>query len=296
MIKNSKALKGSIFIILSAVFFGTYGIWSKLMASSFGEFNQAWIRALILLIILLPFGFLTKKFKKIDKVDIKWFAIISLCGGLNQAPYFFGFKHLPVGTATLLFYLALTIGAYIIGKLFFGEKITKIKYLALFISIIGLTIIYKLSLSQAQILPAVLTMASGLMGAGAVVFSKKISARYSETQILSVLFVAMLAINFPISMVMGEIVPSFSLVIPWTAEVIYSLALLAANALVIAGFKYLEPSIGGILGLLEVVFAAIFGIVFFQEILTIQFIFGSILILIAASLSDVMKLIQAKIR
>jgi len=56
--------------------------------------------------------------KKIEKKDWKWFLIIATAGGLNQAPYFLGFEHLTIGTATMLFYAALVVGGYILGKIF----------------------------------------------------------------------------------------------------------------------------------------------------------------------------------
>ena len=65
IMKNKQFIKGTSFISLSALFFASYGIWSKFMSHSFGEFNQAWTRALIVLCLLIPFGLLTKKFKKI---------------------------------------------------------------------------------------------------------------------------------------------------------------------------------------------------------------------------------------
>ncbi len=164
--------------------------------------------------------------------------------------------------------------------------------MALGLAVLGLFVIYQFTLSANQIVPAFLTMLAGLMGAGAVVFSKKLSSIYSETQILTAIMLAMLVVNVPLSMAFGEVVPSFSLVIPWAAEVTYSLSLVTANALVIAGFKYLEPSIGGVLGLLEVIFAALFGIVLFGELVTIQFVIGSLLLLLSASLSDLTKLVQ----
>ncbi|NMC35987.1 DMT family transporter [Candidatus Beckwithbacteria bacterium] len=289
----SSSLKGSVFIAISALFFASYGIWSRLMNGVFGEFNQAWIRALILLFILLPFGFLTRTFTKIKSKDLSWFVLIALAGGLNQAPYFYGFEHLPIGTATLLFYLMLTVGAYLIGKLFFNEKITILKYISLLLAIIGLFIIYQFSLNAGQIIPALASMVSGLLGACVVVFSKKLSSNYSETQILTGIFIAMFLINLSISCLLGEHFPSLQ-VVAWFGEIGYTIAMVIANIAVIAGFRYLEPSIGGIIGLLEVILAAIFGILFFGEVITIELIIGSLFILLAAGLADFVSLIKNK--
>lgn len=188
-------MKGSLFIIVSALAFGTYGVWSKTMVGAFGPYNQAWTRALLLLLVLIPFGIMTKQFRKVEKKDWIWFFVVSFSGALNQAPYYFGFEHLPVGTATLLFYMMLVLGAFIIGKLFFKEQLTPVKYISLVFALVGLCIIYRFGLTVDQLIPAIFTMIAGLMGASIVVFSKKLSSRYSETQILTYLFIAMLFSN-----------------------------------------------------------------------------------------------------
>ena len=56
---------------------------------------------------------------------------------------------------------------------------------------------------------------------------------------------------------------------------------------VIEGFKYVEASIGGLLGLLEVVFSIIFGIVIFHQGLTFRSGTGALLVILAASLPHI---------
>ncbi len=189
--KSNNQTKGIVFILVSAFFYGTYGVWSRLMATSFGEFTQAWTRGLLLLIVILILNFKLKIFKKIERKDLSWFIIIALSGGLNQAPYFFGFKHLTIGTATLLFYAALVVGGYLIGKLAFNEKITITKYISLFLAIVGMLVIYRLILTPNQIFPATLTIVAGLMGACAAVLPKKLSNQYEELHIMSGYFIIM---------------------------------------------------------------------------------------------------------
>jgi drug/metabolite transporter (DMT)-like permease len=283
--------RGSVLVALSALFYASYGIWSKLMTGVFSEFNQAWIRAALLLAVLFPFGVLTRSFQKIRPTDRKWFVIISLAGGLNQAPYFYGFRYLPVGTATLLFYVLLTLGAFIIGKFFFAEKITRSKYVSLVLGIIGLFLLYRFSLSTEQIIPALLTCLSGCMGAGIVVFSKKLSSNYSETQILTSVFISMFFGNLVLSLLLQEPLPELT-VLPWAAQILYAITMLIANAMVVAGFRFLEPSIGGLLGLLEVIFAIVLGVIFFQESVTPQMMLGSVCILLAAALPNLLQILK----
>jgi drug/metabolite transporter (DMT)-like permease len=294
MLKNTSS-KGAIFILLSAFFYGSYGIWSKLMAHSFDEFSQAWTRALLLLIILIPFGLITKKFKKIAKKDLIWFVVISLAGGLNQAPYFFGFKTLGIGTTILLFYTSLALGTYIIGKFFFNEKINLIKLISLILAIIGMSFIYSFTLLPGQAFGAFLTMLAGFMGSAIAVFSKKISTNYSETQILTSIFTAVFIVNLIISKFLPSSLPELTLNTAWLAQFGYTASALVANVLVIAGFKYIkEPSVGGLIGLVEIIFGVLFGIIFFQEALTASFLIGSGIILVAMALPDLSSFLKKK--
>jgi drug/metabolite transporter (DMT)-like permease len=283
---------GSLLITLSALMYGSYGIWSKLMAGNFGEFNQAWIRALILLVLLIPTGIFLKSFKKIRLRDVGWFLLISLVGGANQAPYFYAFHHLNVGTATLLFYVALTLGAYLFGSLGFKEKMSFTKLLSLAIGLLGLFVLYRFNLKPSQYLAGLAGIIAGLMGSVFVVFSKKLSGAYSELQILTLDLVAVFLINLPLSLVFAETMPALSNTGSWLAQLGYAGSFLIANLAVIAGMKHLEPSVGGIIGLSEVVFATLLGVLLFSEPITPSVLIGGLLIIFSAGLNDGVKLLQ----
>ncbi len=283
---NNKEVRGAGFILMSAFFYASYGIWSRLMANYFGEFSQAWTRALVLLIGTLILNFFFKFFKPINKKDWIWFGVIALMG-LNQAPYFYGFKYLNVGTATLMFYAALLVGGYVIGRFGFGEKITKIKWVSLILAILGMLTIYQLSLNSGQLLAVGLTILAGLMGAGGVCFTKKLSGNYPEIQIMTSYFISITVVNFIISMIVGDALPKLGFNTPWLAQFGYLVAFLVANLAVIEGYKHLEPSIGSLIGLVEIIFGVLFGVVFFGEQLGLGIILGSILILVAAVLPNI---------
>jgi drug/metabolite transporter (DMT)-like permease len=294
MKKISSAGIGSLAIILSGLGYASYGVWSKLMAGFFGDFNQAWIRGILTLAVLLPFGMLSRSFSRIKKQDWKWFVVIALAGGLNQAPYFYGFKYVDVGTGTLLFYLMLLLGTFICGKLFFDEKLTAVKYASLALGVIGLSIIYKFVLTPSQIVPALSLMAAGLIGSAGITFTKKLSSKYSETQILTSFCLVMVPANLLLGSLVSESLPSFVVNVAWLSLLGYTATWLLSNATAIVGFKYLEPSIAGLLGLLEVVFGALLGLWLLGEVITTNMIVGGGIIIAAAALPDVAKLIQRK--
>ena len=279
--------RGVSFILISSFFYGTYGVWSRLMAGHFGEFSQAWTRGLFLLILIVLINLKIRFFKPIKKKDFKWFLMIALAGGLNQAPYFFGFEHLSIGTATLLFYAALVAGGYLIGKLVFNEKFTAVKIISLVLAVLGMLSIYQLTLSTRQILPATFTIIAGLMGATAAVLPKKLSGDYPELQIMSGYFLVMIVGNGLLSLVLNDPLPAFGVNTPWLAQLGYSVALLLANLSVIEGFKHIDASVGSLVGLAEILIGISFGVLLFGEIIGVGTIVGTVLIVMSAALPNI---------
>ena len=74
------------------------------------------------------------------------------------------------------------------------------------------------------------------------------------------------------------------------------IAQVAAFTFVVWGLKYSEPSVAGIVGLLEIVFAAIFGYLIFGENLTVFTFIGGGLILLSASLPNIAEVYQQKVK
>lgn len=277
---------GASLILSSAFFYATYGIWSRLMASSFGEFSQAWTRYLILLIVVLLINWKWKIFRPIVKQDIPWLTIIAI-GGMNQAPYYFGFKHLSVGTAVMLFYTSLVMGGYFWGKFVFKEKITVKIMFSLVLAILGMLVIYKFDLKPNQILPALMTILAGFMGSAGVILPKKMKGGYPEFQVMTWYLVLGIFANGIISVVLKDVMPSLNQIKPWLAQLGYTTTFLLANWAAIKGYKYFDASVGSLLGMAEILFGIIFGIILFKESLTVGMIYGAILIIISASLPHI---------
>ena len=236
--------------------------------------------------ILLPIGFATKSFIRVKKRDIKWFAIVTLSGAATFAPYFYAFNHLAIGTATLLFYAALTITIYIVGKLFLKEKMTLVKLASLIIALVGLSLIFTISFGQGLLIPALAAIFAGSAGGCEVAFTKKISGSYSSVQITTILFLVSLVLHLPLSLLLGEtqVIPNFTQ--PWFAQIGYALVQVGAFFFVVIGYNHLEASIAAILGLGEILVAVAIGILLFGEALTGSVILGGLLIIIAGILPN----------
>lgn len=257
------------------------------MGTSFGEFSQAWTRGLALLVFVLLFNLKYKIFKPLVKQDIPWLAIIGLAGGINQAPYYFGFQHLSIGTATLLFYAALVVGGYLLGKVFFKEQITGIKIISLLLAIVGMSFVYRFQLAPSQFFPASMTILAGLLGSIAVILPRKLIGGYPEFQIMISYFSLQIIINGIISHFLHDPIPSFTNLTPWLSQGAYATAMLLANWAAIEGYKHFDASIGSLIGLAEIIIGVAFGIILFKETLSPEIIIGSLIIIISAALPHV---------
>lgn len=290
--KDSK--KGIILILIAALMFGSYGVWSKLIGTSFGDFYQAWTRALIITIILLPILILNKQIISIKKQDYGWLAVFLLFTSFTQAPLFYAFNHMDIGSATLLFFVSMLLTMYLVGILFLGEKITKIKFISFILAILGMYIIFSFSLIVFSLLAAVLAIVNGVASGGEVSFSKKLSGNYSPLYISWLSWIIILITNAPISILFGEVqhLPSLNLV--WLYALGYAIVSLLGFWLIIKGLKYIESSMGGLIGLLEIVFSIILGILIFNEKLNLKIIVGGLFIIIAAALPYLQEIIYKK--
>lgn len=287
-------MRGTMYILISSFFYASYGVWARLMGGVFGEFNQAWTRGLLLLIFVLIYGWHKGIFKPIPRADWRWFLVIALCGGLNQAPYYLGFQGLGVGTGTVIFYAALLIGGYLIGAIFFKEKLGLIKVGSLLLALIGIGMIYQLSITPDQLFYALAMVVAAMMGSVAAVLPKKLSGKYHEFQIMFGYFVVMVIANGVLSTIVGETLPDLSNTTAWLGQLGYAVAMLLANAAVIEGFRYLEASVGSLIGLAEIILGVMFGHLLFFEPIGSGVMVGSSLVALAAALPSVAGIIRKK--
>ncbi|HEY4496851.1 MAG TPA: DMT family transporter [Candidatus Paceibacterota bacterium] len=282
--------KGVLMILLSTIAFGSYGTWSRLIGDSFGVFYQGWTRALIITLILLPILIYRKEIISIQKKDLGWLAIFLLFTTGTQAPLFYAFNHMDISSATLLFFVTMLITMYGVGFIFLSEKVSVIKIISLILAAVGLYVVFSFSVVQFSLLAALMAALNGVASGGEVAFSKKISSSYSPLYLTWLSWLVIIPTNGVLSLMIGEKQHIPSLDIAWLWQAAYVIASIFAFYLIIAGLKHLEASIGGLLGLLEVLWGITFGIIIFNEILTIKIILGGFLIISAAALPHLYEL------
>lgn len=283
---------GILFIIISAFMFGSYGVWSRLIGDSFGTFYQGWSRGLIIAIILLPILLWKKQIVSIPRKDWGWLAVFLIFTSLTQAPLFYAFNHMDIGSATLLFFVSMLLTMYLFGIFFLGEKITKLKIISFVLAAVGMYIVFSFSLIVFSVLAALMAILNGVASGGEVSSSKKLSGEYSPLYLSWLSWIVIFITNAPISILLKETqhLPSFEIV--WLYQLGYIVASILGFWLVIKGLKYVEAGTGGLVGLLEIIVSISLGIIIFNEEPTLKIFIGAILIIVAAALPYLTELLQ----
>lgn len=292
--KQNRPLIGSFYIVLSSFFFGSYGIWARLIGNSLANFYQIWTRCIVMLLILIPIGILTKQFKAVKRGHFKWIALYAGADIFTFAPMFYAFNIIGIGPTTLLFYSALTVATFLAGVFSFGEKMTRVKIAALFLSMVGLCFVFSFSLSNHSIVAAFAAIVSGIAGGINQTYIKKVSGKYSPLELSVFGWSVVLVSHIMISKFIGETWAPITITTPWFAVFGNAFATLSGFFLVILGYKYSDASVGAIVGLFEVLFGIAFGLIIFHESLTISIAIGACFIILAALLPNVQNLLRRR--
>jgi drug/metabolite transporter (DMT)-like permease len=281
-ISKSKSSLGAGLIILSSLFYATYGIWTTLMGNFFNGYTASALRSALVLIILLPIAFF---YKKIDSLDLKknWKKLLAMTfiSTLIWGLLYYSVLEAGVGISLTVTYAAIVIGMMVFGWLLAGEKFTGKKVLSVTIGIIGLSLIF-IETSSGSILLAALIAAlvSGGASAANTVLAKQLP--YNATQTTCVLWATSIIANFPMVFILNEPIPQFGFAIEWVYLIIFAIASILASLTLMNGLRYIEAGLAGIIGLMEIVFGIFFGIVLFNESIGSVTLLGVVIILVAS--------------
>jgi drug/metabolite transporter (DMT)-like permease len=277
-------------IFASSIMYATYGVWSRLMGNVFPPFYQAWVRSLVIVVMMLPWMLARRKFRKFDRADLPRLGLYLVFSAFTQVPIYFAFNHAPIGTVQLVFYSTFSVTAYLVGWKALGETMTKVKVLAAGLALVGLLTVFGLSALAFAPMGIALAALNGFASGGETVGSKKITDKYSPALLVFWGWVFTLFTHLPISYLLGEheyYEPHLNA--PWLAMFAYAFVSAGAFWLAIAGFRYVDASVGSLVGTAEVVFSVVYGALFFHQPLTWTVAGGGVVVLAAATLPDVVE-------
>lgn len=255
---------GAGLIIVSSFFYASYGIWTTLMGDFFDGYTASALRSILVATFLLAFAIPTKSIEKLDfKLNWKPLLGMFIAALFTWGPLYYAILGAGVAISLATFYASVLIGMFFFGWLIAKEKITSNSVFSAILGLFGLALIFSPNLSVAKILPLLAAVVSGLSVAGASVFTKKLS--YKATQSTLMLWITSILANILMVFLLHKPIPAISMDIEWIYLVIFSVSSVAASWTFIKGLKLIDAGAAGVLGLLEIVFGVIFGVVLFQE-------------------------------
>ena len=234
------------------------------MGEYFGAYTQTVIRSLLVAVGLLPIVLLCKWWKPVQlrrdaRLLLLGFAATAFVGG----PMYYAVLHAGVGVSLAICYVGIVVGMFFFGWLMNKERYGKDKWLSTVLGIAGLALVFSPSMHTAGMLALGAALVSGLATALDVVVSKKLP--YSASQTTLIMWLVAVPANLPFIFLFGEPLPKTGWDMEWLYLFCFAAVSLAASWLVTRGVKLIEAGAAGILGLLEIVFGVLFGVLLFSE-------------------------------
>lgn len=281
-------------IVMSSLFYGSYGVWTRLMGDNFGPFMQSWIRATLVCLVMLPFVLWGKnRWERIRWSEDKWWlaswvGVNTLIGGAQ----YYAIIHIGIGLALLTLYAGYLTSMFVLGWLLNGERYTPDKVVATVFAVVGLVLAFGPTLDGATLFPFIAALTAGFCIGGDMVVAQKIKYNSAQTTILA--WVTGMVGSIPLSFLLHEHVASAHDYAQWGYLLAFVVVCVAASWLSVHGVKLVEAGVAGILGLLEVVWGIAFGVMFFHEQPSLLAYLGAACIIAAAIIPYVMEFRKMK--
>jgi len=280
---KSAAPLGASLVVLSSLFYASYGIWTTLMGSFFGGYSASAIRSFLVLLILVPIALAYRQLGKVNwRRDWKYLVGMVLGSTLVWGPLYYAILRAGIGISLAITYAGIVAGMFFFGWLLANEKFTKDKWLSIVLGLIGLWLVFSPSLAGVGWLALAAALVSGLGSAFNSVLAKKLPYNASQSTVL--LWIASVVANVSMAFLLHEPRPAVGLHVQWAYMVLFAIASIIASWSFVRGIKLIEAGAAGILGLLEIVFGVLFGVVFFKERPGLVAIGGVMAIILAATI------------
>ncbi|HVI69208.1 MAG TPA: DMT family transporter [Magnetospirillaceae bacterium] len=283
MVKTkARAPFGASLIILSSLFYASYGIWTTLIGSFLGGYTAAALRSTIVLLMLVPVAF---AYKQLTVINIRrdWPYLVGLVASalLIWGPLYYAILNAGVGLSLAINYASIVMGMFFFGWLLAKEKLTRDKWISAGLGMTGLWLVFAPNLATIGWIALGAAFVSGFSNAAHMVIAKKLP--YNATQCTVMVWTASLIANVPMALLFGERIAG-GWHIEWVYVVIFAIASVAATWTFVKGLKLIDAGAAGVLGLFEIIFAVVIGALLFGERPSLIALGGIVVILIAAAI------------
>lgn len=292
-----KNIKGSIFLLLAAIIWGTSFVSQKLGMNyvepfTFGA-SRFLLGAVVLLILIFIFDTINKKKRKNDNgVEIEYNKKDLIKGGIlcGCALYFgaslqqWGIVYTTIGKAGFITTLYIVL-VPIIG-LFMKKKVDSYTWLGVILAVIGL---YLLTIKEgfSMEIGDAIVLAGTLFWALHIIIVDSYAPKTESLKLSCIQFITAGTLSLISALIFEN--PTISAIIDCAGPILYTAIMVVgvAYTLQILGQKSTNPTVASLIMSLESVFSAICGAIFLNESMSPKEIAGCILMFIAVILTQI---------
>ena len=274
---------GTIFLLIATLTYSINGILSRTVGFSIPLYFQNTTRQIIPIVALLPFFIATIKHPFTGK-SLLLLLIRSYSFVFAFLLYFLAINAMPLGISYFIFYSALTISGFVVGKLVFKEIMSVNNIAGLVFACIGLFSIYAFDNTNLPLLYIFYAFISGFLTTIWNTMSKYLD-RFSFVELtLYDSFFSMLTFGIISLFIAKETwtMPNFSPT--WLASMGIGIGFLVTGVTIPIGFRHLDANVASLVMLSEIVFMILIGWVLYHESMQIPTIIGGIFIILGMAL------------
>lgn len=283
----------SVSILIAGTLWGLTGIFVRILNSAgFDNFHLLFIRSAVTALVMVTYLFISDKSSL--KINIKdwwyFFGTGVLSFFLFGFCYFYTISHASMSVAAILLYTA-PFFVMIMAALFFREKITAVKVIALITAAAGCFMICDTD-SNVKLTPFIIFtgISSGFCYALYSIFGRVALKKYSSSTVTAYTFIFAAAASALVTD-FGSLAKASAAGPSYFALAIFFAVISAVLPYIFYtnGLKYTEPGKASIMATIEAVVASVSGIIAFRERITLVGIIGILLVLFAITAINVKK-------
>lgn len=270
--------KGFLSLLLAGFLFGIFGIFIRLLNSELTNYQQILFRSIVGFTFAFMIIIIFKRKVSFKNISITNLLLFAISLPLTIIFYTLSILKTKIILAVASLFLGSILFSLVSGILFFKEKLTVKKVLAIISSILALYL-FTIPFSLTSInIGLIFGLLSGFTDALSNTFKKHLGGKVDKFLLVSIQMAGTIIVSM-ILMLTTEtfLVPHISPFI-FLIGLLFGFLLMVNNYLMLIGFQNFDLNLGTIILSSELLFASIIGYLFYKEIPTFNEMIGSGLI------------------
>lgn len=259
--KKSEYRLGILFIIISAFCFALMNLFIRL-SGDVPTLQKCFFRNFFALVVSLVTLMRTKTKFRIGKGNTKYLVFRSVSGGIGMVCNFYAVDHMAISDASILNKLS-PFFAIVFSYFALKEKVNLFEWMSVVMAFIGALFVVKPSFQFAEVVPALAGVLGGLGAGLAYTFVRKLGMRGENSMIIVAFFS-----GFTSLMLLPNLIFNYSSMtgIQWMYLVLTGIAAAGGQIFITKAYAKAPAKEISVYDFSIVLFAAVFGFIFLEQI------------------------------